>query len=64
MYKREKSITKQSVFVEYVLLQKQHLSFAGARWQMNTTLYQNSPGEELNWTNLHLEPHNYRRLLC
>ena len=27
---------------------------------MNTTLYQNRPGEELNWTNLHLEPHNYR----
>ena len=48
MYKPEKSITKQSVFVEYVLHQKKHLSFAGARWQMNTTLYQNSPGEELN----------------
>ena len=28
MYKRNKSITKQSIFVEYVLLYKKHLSFA------------------------------------
>ena len=27
---------------------------------MNTTLYQNRPGETLNWTNLLLEPHNYQ----
>ena len=27
---------------------------------MNTTLYQNGPGETLNWTNLHLEPHGHR----
>ena len=26
---------------------------------MNTTLYQNRPGETQNWTNLHLEPHDY-----
>ena len=41
--KREESLTKQSIFVEYSLLLKKHLSFAGARWQMNTTLYQNRP---------------------
>ena len=41
--KREESVTKQSIFVEYSLLLKKHLSFAGARWQMNTTLYQNRP---------------------
>ena len=40
---REESLTKQSIFVEYSLLQKKHLSFAAARWQMNTTLYQNRP---------------------
>ena len=38
--KGEESLTKQSIFVEYSLLQKKHLSFAGARWQMNTTLQQ------------------------
>ena len=27
---------------------------------MNTTLYQNRPGETYNWTNLHLEPHDYQ----
>ena len=43
-YKREESLTKQSILiVEYSLLQKKHLSFAGARWKMNTTLYQNRP---------------------
>ena len=41
--KREESLTKQSIFVEYSLLLKKHLSFAGACWQMNTTLYQNRP---------------------
>ena len=41
--KREESQTKQPIFVEYTLLLKKHLSFAGARWQMNTTLYQNRP---------------------
>ena len=39
--KREESQTKQPIFVEYSLLLKKHLSFAGARWQMNTTLHQN-----------------------
>ena len=39
--KREESLTKQSIFVEYSLLYKKYLSFAGARWQMNTTIYQN-----------------------
>ena len=41
--KREESLTKQSIFVEYSLLQKKHWSFAAAHWQMNTTLYQNRP---------------------
>ena len=41
--KREESLIKQSIFLEYCLLLKKHLSFAGARWQMNTTLYQNRP---------------------
>ena len=41
--KREESQAKQSIFVEYTLLEKKRLSFAGARWQMNTTLYQNRP---------------------
>ena len=41
--KREESQTKQPIFVEYSLLLKKHLSFAGARWQMNTTLYQHRP---------------------
>ena len=44
-------ITKLWIFVEYILLQKKHLSFAGACSQMNTTLYQNLPGETQNWTN-------------
>ena len=38
-------MTKQSIFVEYILLQKKSLSFAGAHWQMNTTILQNQPGE-------------------
>jgi len=41
--KREESQTKQPIFVEYSLLLKKYLSFAGARWQMNTTLHQNQP---------------------
>ena len=36
------------------------MSFAGARWQMNTTLNQNRPEDTQNWTNLCLEPHDYR----
>ena len=36
-------------FVEYILLYKKHLSFAGARSQMNTTLNQNRPGEICIW---------------
>ena len=43
--KRDESLTKQSIFVEYSLLYNKHLSFAGARSQMNTTLYQNQSGE-------------------
>ena len=58
--KREESLTKQSIFLENSLLQKKHLSFAGARWQMNTTLHQNRPEDTQNWTNLYLEPHDYR----
>ena len=38
---RDESPTKQSIFVEYSLPYKKHLSFAGARSQINTTLYQN-----------------------
>ena len=44
-YKRDESLSKQSIFAEYSLLQKKHLSFSGARSQMNTTLYQNRLGE-------------------
>ena len=48
--KHEESLTKQSIFVEYSLLQKKHLSFAGARGQINTTLtlYQNRPEDTQN----------------
>ena len=42
-YKPDESRTKQSMFVEYSLLKKKHLSFAGAHFQMNTTLKQNQP---------------------
>ena len=31
--KREESLTKQSIFVEYSLLQKKHMGFGGASWQ-------------------------------
>ena len=58
--KREESLTKQSIFVEYSLLQKKHLSFAGARGQINTTLYQNRPEDTQNQTNLYLELHDYQ----
>ena len=43
--KRDESLTKQSMFVEYSLLEKKHLSFAGAHSQMHTILFQNGPGE-------------------
>ena len=36
--KRDESLTKQSIFVEYILLLKKHLSFARAPLQMNTIL--------------------------
>ena len=38
-------MTKQSIFVEYILLQKKSSSFAGDHWQINTTILQNQPGE-------------------
>ena len=34
--KRNESLTKQSIFVEYILIWKKNFSFAGARQQMNT----------------------------
>ena len=43
--KHDESLTKQSIFVDYSLLYNNHLTFTGARSQMNTTLYQNRPGE-------------------
>ena len=43
--KRDESITKQSSFVEYILLLKKHLSFARARSQKKSKLYQYRPGE-------------------
>ena len=43
--KCDESLTKKPIFVEYSLLSKKHLSFAGAHLKMNTTLYQNQPGE-------------------
>ena len=58
--KREECLTKQSIFVEYSLLWKKHLSLAGARRHMNTTLHQNLPEDKQNWPNLYLEPHDYR----
>ena len=30
--KRDESLTKQSMFMEFSLLEKKHLSFAEARW--------------------------------
>ena len=43
-------MTKQSIFVEYILLQnsKKHLKFAGAHWQMTKILNQNRLGEMQN----------------
>ena len=35
----------KSIFVEYILLEKKLLSFAGARSPMNITLHKNRPGE-------------------
>ena len=58
--KHEESLTKQLIFVEYSLLQKKHFSFAGARGQINTTVYQNRPEDAQNQTNLYLKPHHYR----
>ena len=57
-------MTKQSILILLntgILLSRRNiiLSFAGAHWQMNTTLYQNWPEEnnvKLNKINLHLEP--------
>ena len=46
--KRKESLTKQSIFVEYRLLLKKHLNFAGVREQINTTLYQNRPEDTQN----------------
>ena len=36
--KNEEALAKESMFVEYTLLQKKNLSSAGARWQMNTKI--------------------------
>ena len=36
--KQDESLAKQSKLVKYILLLKKHLSFVGARLQMNTTL--------------------------
>ena len=44
--KRQESLTKQSIFLEHCLLQKKHLSLAGACWQMNTTFHQNRPEDK------------------
>ena len=43
--KRDESTTTQSIFVEYILLQTKHLSFAVPRSQMNTKRYHNRLGE-------------------
>ena len=42
--KRNESLTKQSICVEYSLLYEKHLSIAGAH-SHNTTLFRNRPGE-------------------
>ena len=36
------------------------MSFTGACWQMDTTIYQNRPEDTKNWTNLYLEPHDHQ----
>ena len=46
--------------MEHSILYNKHLSFAGVRWQMNTTLDQNRPEDSQNWTNLYLEAHDHR----
>jgi len=45
----DESTTIQSLFEEYqyILLQREHLSFAAARSQKNSKLYCNRPGETL-----------------
>ena len=43
--KRDESGTKQSIFVEHILLQEKHLSFVGASSPENTKLYHNRSGE-------------------
>ena len=58
--KHEESLTKQSILFCGIQSFKKHLSFAGARGQINTTVYQNQPEDTQNWTNLYLEPHDYR----
>ena len=60
--RREESLTKQTIFVEYSLLLRSIWVFAEARGQMNTTLYQNRPEDTQNWNKsiVLLEPHDCR----
>ena len=50
-------MTKQSILILWNIVFSR---FDGACWQMNTTLYQNLSEDTQNWTNLYLEPHDYR----
>ena len=43
--KRDESTTKESIFLEFIILQKNHPSFAGALSQKDTDLYHNRPRE-------------------
>ena len=45
--KRDESTTKQAIFVEYIILYKKHLGFAGDLSRKNTKLYHNLPGETI-----------------
>ena len=58
--KHSESLTKPSIFVEYSLLQKKHLSFAGAHLEINTHF--SKIGQEkskIEQTCISREPHDY-----
>ena len=57
--KHDESTTKQSIFLEYILLYKKHLSLLELvrRRTENVTIIDQ---EKQNQTNFHLEPHDNR----
>ena len=54
----------QYLIVEYVLLYKKYLSFAGACSQMNTTLNQNRPGRNVKLNKFLFGTQTLQDLLC